>query len=220
MEYKEPFYMSDAFNCPFCNAYSHQKWRLIIEAKNMLGSTYHDSIHVNNTYICTCEKCKKHSIWIYQNNQVVRMVYPLVCTAPLASPDMPKDCINDYNEARNIFTFSPKASAALLRLVLQKLCINLGEEGKHLNTDIANLIKNGLPPSTQKAFDIVRVVGNNAVHPGEICIDDNEEIAFMLFKLINIIVEYMITRPKEIDDLYDILPEEVRNGIEKRDRKK
>jgi hypothetical protein len=65
----------------------------------------------------------------------------------------------------------------------------------------------------------VREVGNKAVHPGQISFDvDDKGTATMLMRLLNIIVERMITEPKEIDSLYQGLPESVKESIEKRDK--
>ena len=47
---------------------------------------------------------------------------------------------------------------------------------------------------------------------------DDKNTATMLMRLLNIIVERMITEPKEIDSLYQGLPESVRNAIENRDK--
>jgi len=66
-------------------------------------------------------------------------------------------------------------------------------------------------------MDVVRVVGNNAVHPGTIDINDNPTVAIKLFKLINIIVETCITTQNEITDLFDELPTNSKAAIEKRD---
>ena len=68
----------------------------------------------------------------------------------------------------------------------------------------------------QKSLDVVRVTGNNAVHPGQIDTDD-EKIVNNLFKLINVIVEYMISLPNQVENLYGGLPEEARKQIEERD---
>ena len=61
------------------------------------------------------------------------------------------------------------------------------------------------------------MIGNNAVHPGQIDFNDNNDIALKLFGLVNAIVNIMITQPKEIDDLYNVLPKIARESIEKRD---
>ena len=139
--------------------------------------------------------------------------------APLPSVDTPQDVKEDYEEARSIFNQSPRGAAALLRLAIQKLVIALGESSDNLNDSIGNLVKKGLRTDIQKALDVVRVVGNNAVHPGELNVEDNPEMALSLFKLTNIIVEDMITKPKEVAELFDALPEGAKGAIAKRDKK-
>jgi len=134
-------------------------------------------------------------------------------------PDLPEDCAVDYREARDIFTKSPRAAAALLRLCIQKLTLQLGEKGANINDDIKSLVSKGLPIAVQQSLDYCRVVGNNAVHPGEIDLNDSPEVAQHLFAMINFIVEDRILRPKEIQKLYQSLPEAAREAIEKRDGK-
>jgi hypothetical protein len=75
-----------------------------------------------------------------------------------------------------------------------------------------------LPAKIQKALDIVRVIGNDAVHPGQLDLKDNKATAGELFSLINLIAEVMITQPKNIDALYDNLPDDKRQAIEDRDK--
>lgn len=145
------------------------------------------------------------------------MIVPSSAPVPLPHSDLPEDCSFDYSEARDIASRSPRAAAALLRLTLQKLLIHLGESGKNLNDDIANLVSKGLPAIVQRALDVCRVVGNNAVHPGEIDLDDTPEIAHSLFELMNFIVEDRIARPKQVDSLYAQLPIGALAQIERRD---
>ncbi|MGH9199280.1 MAG: DUF4145 domain-containing protein [Acidimicrobiia bacterium] len=109
---------------------------------------------------------------------------------------MPEQPRVDYNEAREIVGLSSRGACALLRLALQKLSKELGEKGKDLNTDIANLVKKGLRTEVQQALDSVRVIGNNAVHPGEFDVTDDLETATTLFECINVIVEQMIAQPR------------------------
>jgi DNA-binding protein len=93
----------------------------------------------------------------------------------------------------------------------------LGETGKDLNEDIGELVKKGLDVEIQQAMDVLRVVGNNAVHPGQIDIKDNKSIAVRLFDLLNLIVERRISTPKKIAALFDELPETARKAIKDRD---
>ncbi|MGB2808008.1 MAG: DUF4145 domain-containing protein [Sedimentisphaerales bacterium] len=122
----------------------------------------------------------------------------------------------DYEEAASIYTQSPRGAAALLRLAIQKLCVALGGKGKNINVDIKTLVANGLPEKIQMSLDVVRVIGNNAVHPGQID-TDAPEVAGKLFLLLNIITDYMVSMPKRIDNMYSELPEAATDAIEKRD---
>lgn len=146
------------------------------------------------------------------------MVYPLTGNVEMANPDLPEDIKNDYNEAKDIVNISPRGASALLRLAVQKLCIHLGEKGTNINDDIKSLVKKGLPATMQQALDSVRVIGNNAVHPGTIDLNDNIEIASALFGFVNIICEMLISQPKKVKEYYEKhIPEDIRNGIKKRD---
>lgn len=67
-------------------------------------------------------------------------------------------------------------------------------------------------------MDIVRVSGNNAVHPGEIDLKDDYGKAIKLFQLVNLIADYMIAKPKEIENMFDDLPDSVKKNIHKRNK--
>ena len=145
------------------------------------------------------------------------MAYPLTGNVEMANNDLPDDIRNDYNEAKDIVNISPRGSSALLRLAIHKLCIHLGGKGKSINDDIANLVKKGLPIQLQQALDSVRVIGNHAVHPGVIDLDDKPETAHALFSFVNIICDYFITQPKKINEVFSNLPQKDRENIAKRD---
>lgn len=146
------------------------------------------------------------------------MIYPTGGAAPLPNPDMPTDVRQDYEEARSILSISPRGAAALLRLAVQRLCKHLGQPGKVINDDIASLVRQGLPPTIQKALDSLRVAGNNAVHPGQLDLYDTPEIAARLFGLLNVIVDNQITQPRAIANLYDTtVPPDTQQSIARRD---
>ncbi|MBC7623588.1 MAG: DUF4145 domain-containing protein [Aeromicrobium sp.] len=168
-------------------------------------------------HIGTCHHCEGRMVWFNDDGQA-HILYPLgISAAPTPHREMPEDVKRDYLEAKEIANASPRGATALLRLALQKLCIHLGGSGVNLNDDIGQLVQSGLPVQIQQALDVVRVVGNNAVHPGEISVDDNPEIAQAVFGLINAIIENRIAEPKRIQALYASLPEGARNAIERRD---
>jgi hypothetical protein len=98
---------------------------------------------------------------------------------------------------------------------------HLGQKGENINEDIAGLVQKGLDPRIQKALDVVRVVGNSAVHPGQIDLNDDRTLAARLFGLVNVIVETQITQVKHIEEMYEtIVPDTAKAQIEKRDTPK
>ena len=174
---------------------------------------------LHNVFLSKCSHCEQLAIWIYD-----QLAHPRTGGAPPAHSDLPDDIRRDYDEASSILDLSPRGAAALVRLSIEKLCRQLSEElgqpGNNLNANIAMLVKNGLDPRIQKALDAVRIYGNNAVHPGVIDLRADRETAEKLFKLLNLIVERMISIPKHIDEVYEALPEKQRKSVEKRDSKK
>lgn len=208
-----------SFHCPHCGVLAEQTWSSNISCsyQGLLpsGGRGHTQYYLQNTMTAKCTHCKNISLWVNE-----KMVYPLTGNVEMANPDLPDDIKNDYNEAKDIVNISPRGAAALLRLAVQKLCVHLGEKGTNINDDIKSLVKKGLPETMQQALDSVRVIGNNAVHPGTIDLNDNIEIAYALFGFVNIICEMLISQPKKVKEYYEKhIPENIRNGIEKRDGK-
>ncbi len=212
----------EAFNCPHCGAYAHMIWH----------DLYYDSNGRARSRIryVQCSSCKEFNIWMITKITPTahasidtdgRMIYPDSSSIAPPSDDMPEDVKQDYIEAASIYQKSPRGAAALLRLGLQKLCKHLGAEGKNINTDINTLAQDDkISKLLIKAADIVRITGNNAVHPGTINDEDLDNIAIKLFDLLNIIVRQGITEPKEVDELFNKMPDGPRQAAENRGKPK
>lgn len=170
--------------------------------------------HIQNLNISACYNCKEISIWVYD-----QIVYPSTKIDVKPNQDLPSHIAKLFEEAREIAGSSSKGAAALLRLSIQHLCKELDESGKDINKDIASLVSKGLNPLVQKALDVVRVIGNEAVHPGEINLDDNHDTALQLFDIINLIADQMITHPKQVKAMYADLPEGKLQGIKQRNKR-
>jgi len=208
MKHVAPTRPSKSFTCPHCGVLARQ-YQFSVTEKHLGGvNTYSASDWLA---VSICEHCQGATLWLSE-----KMIHPNRGSAPLPNPDMPADVKQEYEEAATIAALSPKAAAALLRLAIQRLCVHLGAEGRNINADIGSLVKQGLPEMVQKSLDIVRVIGNNAVHPGQIDADDAEVVGH-LFHLANIITETMISTPARVGALYANLPKTALDAIAKRD---
>lgn len=214
--YVEPQKLLKSFTCPICGTLASMQWDEVLIMYDGNNRFYFDKVEdtcgSGILRLSTCNACGRYHVWFRDD-----MILPICSEIELPNEDMPEDVKKIYIEARDVFDKSPRSSCALLRLGIQKLCDNLIEGNENLNDKIGRLVRNGLSEKVQRALDIIRVIGNNAVHPGQISVEDNAEIAKTLFKLMNIIVDQTITQVNEINDLYSILPSGVREAIERRD---
>jgi Domain of unknown function (DUF4145) len=212
-KYIMPSFGGQAFNCVDCHVFTKQHWYLMTGSL-INGYVMQVQIQDNRFSISLCEHCRFPTIWCGE-----KIIFPLNLSAEPPNEDLPEEIKRDYEEARSIFNLSPRGSAALLRLAIQKLCAHLGQPGKNIDSDIQALVKAGLPSGVQKALDSLRVIGNESVHPGTLDLNDDRDTASQLFGLVNFIVEKMITEPRKIDEIYNKLPENKLKAIEARDGK-
>jgi hypothetical protein len=193
-------------------------WLDKIESQLIEGEALKESVYIAteviNLHLSKCYNCKKIAAWVYDG-----MVFPPHREGISPNLDIPQEIADDFNEARSILALSPRGAAALLRLAVQKLCAFLGEKGKNIDEDIGNLVAKGLSPLVQKALDVVRVVGNEAVHPGVIDLKDDRNTALQLFTLVNLIADQMISVPKAVQHMYGQLPQAKLQAIEERNQR-
>jgi hypothetical protein len=205
------------FICPYndCRTLAVQHWGHASYLGVILGhaSGSRQLGTVPTIILACCEACNRESVFIGG-----KIVLPADSDAPQAAPDLPPDLLDDYEEARAILPRSPRGSAALLRLVLQKLLPHLGATKFAIDAAIGELVAAGkIKTQIQQALDTVRVIGNESVHPGEMNLKDDRDTALALFRIINLIVETEITEPKRLDALYASLPKSKLDGIARRD---
>ncbi|MGO0999837.1 DUF4145 domain-containing protein [Lysobacter sp. CA196] len=218
-----PSYRLSAFNCPHCGAYAHMEWHYGFYREGWRPDDDIEAFHEADIDVSIGACCSEQAIWRTRKDEnsdwVGELIHPAKLTAAPPHPEMPPNISVDFEEARAVASASPRAAAALLRLCVQKLCVELGESGRNINDDIASLVGKGLNPQVKQMLDVVRVVGNNAVHPGQIAAGDVAAITNHLFELVNYIVEDQIARPKKIAQLHASLPASALAGIQQRDAK-
>jgi hypothetical protein len=148
----------------------------------------------------------------------MRIADPIVGGGPRPHVHMPANVRGDYEEARAIVQASPRGAGALLRLAAQKLVNDLVEGKDDLDKKIGTLVSEGLSREVAQALDILRVVGNNAVHPGEMVLDEDPTTVAALFECINLVIEDRFARPGRIGSLFAKLPQKALDGIQQRDQ--
>jgi hypothetical protein len=69
------------------------------------------------------------------------------------------------------------------------------------------------------ALDVLRVHGNDAVHPAQLILDEADASAKVtaLCQQLNLVVEQMVALPRQQREAFAQLPESIREQIRKRD---
>ena len=207
--YTVPEFGLESFNCPHCNAFAEQYWYKL--------HGFNGTSNVVDTYFqaSQCHHCRKFIFW--QDNKIV---YPTSGIAQLPNPDMPEVIQKDYLEARDIVFKSPRSACMLLRLCVEKICNDKSAKGKSLNDKIGDLVNKGLDSKTIEEFDVIRIIGGQAVHPLTIKLDDDVDLAKALFNIINHIVQKLYTDEKEFKRIKKLIPKSKKTAIKKRDTNK
>lgn len=221
-------YNSSGFNCPHCGLYAKQNFYTPCKGSNheqsylskilnaLLDDDFVDDYyHISKLSVCFCDHCAKYTLWVDK-----QLVYPNLTIAPEPVNDMPDDVKYDFSEARYVVQRSPRSAAALLRLALQKLMPHIGQDGKNINSDIGNLVNEGMSKELQEQLDVLRVIGNESVHPGELDMKDDIETAIALFHLLNSFVQLKITSKITTENLLNNkVPNSKREHIRLRQKK-
>lgn len=136
--------------------------------------------------------------------------------------DMPEHLNKLYEEARAVLPASPRAAAALLRLLMEILLKEVKDSDLRLNDLIGELVAEGLlDGGLHEIADVLRISGNDAVHAAEIQTDgdDSRETVVTLFELLNTLVDEVIGKPNRRKAMFNRLPQSKREEIERRNEK-
>lgn len=219
--YITPKYLIDVFTCPYCDVTAKQKWygrdsevsaHLVSvpgrenRVLRFAGEVISDAAFTKWLF-SKCEHCGQITVW--HNDEIV---HPFTCPVNEPNADMPT-CVKDrYVEASRVMALSPASAAALLRLALQLLLKEVLQEESSGNIfeDIMKLKNRPIDSSLVKALDIIRISGNESVHPGTLNLDENEDDALYLFDLLNMICDQFFTQPRKMQEMYEKMPESKR----------
>lgn len=226
---RTPVYGRESFECPHCGAFAQQIWYKKIYATR--PSEIFGDLNLEDLARADCIGCRDYSLWRRSISRMSiratgsssdwQMIWPLSVPVERPNENMPEGLRVLFEEARAVYAHSPRSSAALLRLTTEGLLREVTGRNDRLNDMIGDLVREGtLNPRLQKTADALRLIGNDAVHPSDemTFTEGARERAAKLFTLVNLLVEELITRPGEIDDLYQSLPENKREQVEKRDQ--
>jgi hypothetical protein len=210
LRYERPDQHVTSFTCPHCGTLAQFE-----DDGDFMSRLVMDPRAPREVKRGACRRCRacRESV-VFVNGA---MVYPRRGLAPPASEDMPDEVRALYEEAATISADSPRAASALLRVAIEALVCSLSDEAQ-LNAAIGDLVRRELiSQKVQRALDVVRVNGNDVLHPGQIDDDDSSESATALFRLVNMIVESGISEPQQLEELYAAIPEGKRQQIARRD---
>jgi len=132
------------------------------------------------------------------------VVYPASRTAEIPD-EVPEPYQRDLEEAITALEYSPKASAALSRRLLQRLLRDqLGINKRDLSQEIDTFIAtSGAPSYLTSAVDAIRTVGNFAAHPlkntntGEI-VDVEAGEAEWLIDVLDSLFDFVFVQPERL----------------------
>lgn len=154
---------SASFNCCHCGAYAQHLWGRPMGLGGYTGrsSQFVRQVSQPGFVFACCTACSSETIFLDGF-----VVYPRVVLAPPPHPDLPPELATDFEEARQISSLSPRGAAALLRLVIQKLCPLIGAREGPIDRMIGQLVQEGkIPAVVQQAMDSVRVWGQRSGTP-------------------------------------------------------
>lgn len=178
----------------------HEKANVI---KYVRGESHINHIVLDDVYVTICDHCHKPTIWL-NDNQTLKPVLPSDNQYPSASDKMPQKVKDLYNQAGSIADKSPRAANAMLRSAIEELMYIIMKTQGDLNDMIDRAYnKNIITTHIKKSLHSIRLLGNNALHPNQIRIEDDVDTND-IFNIINHIVDVTIHHQEVIENIENI----------------
>ncbi len=209
------FENGSSWTCPYCNQpVTVLNTNVCRDAVNRATSGISGGVQAETIFVtCPNEKCMRYSLFVvlYQlgNNGVRQKRLNSWQLIPASSakhfPDyIPRQILEDYEQACLIRDLSPKASATLSRRCIQGMIRDYWGVIKDSLFDEINGIKDKVQPKTWDAIDAVRGVGNIGAHMEKdvnVIIDVEPNEAQLLLTLIETLVEdwYISRHSREVN---------------------
>ncbi len=203
-----PAFQQTAFDCPYCGAYAQQNWASVYYA--ISGSSSY--AHYELARFSQCSRCREFGWWRGRE-----MIYPGERFGPQPHEDMPGSVRALYEEAREVGTVSKRSAAALLRLALQILIDEIEPGSGSINDKIAALVRRGLDPQVQQRWTPCGSWATTQSTPGRLTLMMSLWVP-ALFVLLNLIVEQVVSRPRQVADLFAALPATAQAQVARRDQ--
>ena len=234
MTYIAPKFRGKRFTCPTCGTLSQMSWFELLDPDQnydvfeQFDDDTHDLLRNRWFYGVLCIASGCFGLWLQVRHVegtttsfTDKMVYPPATHGAAPSPDIPESAKELYLEAGNVLSGSARAAAALLRMCTEDIIKHLTTKQDKQKTlrERASLYHrieflrehDKLWPGEEidDALDVLRVIGNDAVHspePREIRgDDDSQQVAESLFMLVDMITEQLITRRRKARSLKQLI---------------
>lgn len=118
-KYIAPNLDMNSFTCPYCNTLSQQ---VSDSGRAYFFKDKYDFNYFNpggkhvKIEITTCQSCLNYHVWING-----KMVIPNVTNIPMPLEDMPNDIKELYNEARDVFPHSKRATSCIIKISITEI---------------------------------------------------------------------------------------------------
>lgn len=202
-----PVFGQDACVCPRCDVFAQHSWHPVEydptwkatgNSANLLiqkPANPRAPIPVQGAFFQLCSHCRQLSLW--SQEELIRPLPNPPGPPPL--DEAPRAVRDLHLEARAICQASPRGAAALLRLALDKLLVELGYSSGGLADRLKEARDGGtLSPQIYDAALAVKLLGDNGVHPGEIDLHELPTSAASMMEFLNLVVEETIIRERRI----------------------